>query len=48
MGRFKYIEGEKEINKLLKYNQMFSEGMQTDECIHKTRNSSDINIASTE
>lgn len=48
MGKFKYTEEEKEVNKVLKYNQQMSEQVLRDKELSRTRMDADDNINSSE
>lgn len=48
MSEFQYTKEEKELNKVLKYNQKFSENLLNEEDYKKTRNSADESINSSE
>lgn len=48
MGRFKYTEEEKEVNKVFKYNQQISEQVLCDKELGQTRMDADDNIISSE
>lgn len=48
MSAFQYTKEEKELNKVLKYNQKLSENLLNEEDYKKTRNSADENINSSE
>lgn len=48
MSEFEYTKEEKELNKVIKYNQKLSENLLNTEDYKKVRNSADENIKSSE